>query len=40
MVWIIEVDGSIVWIDGETYKGAGPEPGQEIQQIIDSIRFE
>jgi hypothetical protein len=39
-VWIIEVDGKHVWIDGETYKGAGPEPGQEIQGIIDSIQFE
>jgi hypothetical protein len=39
-VWIIDVDGTIVWIDGETYKGAGPGPGQEIQQIIDSIQFE
>jgi hypothetical protein len=39
-VWIIDVDGKIVWIDGETYKGAGPGPGQEIQQIIDSIKFE
>jgi hypothetical protein len=39
-VWIVDVDGTPVWIDGETYKGAGPEPGQEIQQIIDSIQFE
>jgi hypothetical protein len=39
-VWIIDVDGTPVWIDGETYKGAGPEPEQDIQQIIDSIRFE
>lgn len=39
-VWIIDVDGTIVWIDGETYKGAGPGPGQEIQHIIDSIQFE
>ena len=39
-VWIVDVDGAIVWIDGETYKGAGPEPGQEIQQIVDSIQFE
>lgn len=39
-VWIIDVDGSIVWIDGETYKGAGPQPTQEIQQLIDSIQFE
>jgi hypothetical protein len=39
-VWIVDVDGAIVWIDGETYKGAGPEPGKEIQQIVDSIQFE
>jgi len=39
-VWIVDVDGTPVWIDGETYKGAGPEPGQQIQQIIDSIVFE
>jgi hypothetical protein len=39
-VWIIDVDGVRVQIDAETYMGAGPEPAQEIQQIIDSIRFE
>jgi hypothetical protein len=39
-VWVIDVDGKIVWIDGETYKGAGSGPGEEIQQIIDSIQFE
>lgn len=39
-VWIVDVDGKLVWIDSETYKGAGPEPGAEIQQIIDSIQFE
>jgi hypothetical protein len=39
-VWIIDVDGKLVWIDSETYKGAGPQPGAEIQQIIDSIQFE
>jgi hypothetical protein len=39
-VWIVDVGGKLVWIDGETYKGAGPEPGQQIQQIIDSIQFE
>jgi hypothetical protein len=40
MTWIVDVDGTIVWIDGETYEGAGPGPAQEIQQIVDSIRFE
>lgn len=39
-VWIVDVDGTLVWIDGETYKGAGTGPGQQIQQIVDSIRFE
>ena len=39
-VWIVDVHGSIVWIDGETYKGAGKKPAQEIQQIVDSIQFE
>jgi hypothetical protein len=39
-VWIIEVDGTHVWIEAETYKGASPELEQEIQQIVDSIRFE
>jgi len=29
-----------VWIDGETYNGAGSKPGREIQQVIDSIQFE
>lgn len=38
--WIIDVDGTPVWIDSETYPGAGPGPGSEIQQIIDSIQFE
>jgi hypothetical protein len=38
--WIIDVDGAIVWIDGETYAGAGPEPVQELQEIVDSIQFE
>jgi hypothetical protein len=39
-VWIVDVDGKLVWIDGETFKGAGPELGQEINKLIDSIKFE
>ena len=39
-VWIIDVSGTTVWIDGETFKGAGPGPAQEIQEIVDSIQFE
>jgi hypothetical protein len=39
-VWIVDVGGTPVWIDGETYQGAGPGPEREIQEIIDSIQFE
>ena len=39
-VWIIDVDGRPLWIDAESFKGAGPEIEQEVQQIIDSIKFE
>ena len=39
-VWIIDVDGTRVWIEAETYKGSSPELEQEIQAMIDSIQFE
>jgi hypothetical protein len=40
-VWIIDVDGKIVWIDGETYvEEASPTLEREMQQMIDSIQFE
>jgi hypothetical protein len=38
-VWIVDVRGTLVWIDGETYKGAAPELEAGLQQIIDSITF-
>jgi hypothetical protein len=38
--WIIDVGGTPVWIDAETFLGAGPEPGTQVQQIIDSIQFD
>jgi len=39
-VWIVDVDGTIVWIDAETYLASGPEVAQEIEQIVNSIQFE
>jgi hypothetical protein len=39
-VWIIDVDGKRVQIDGETYAGAGPEAGDELRTIVESIEFE
>jgi hypothetical protein len=38
-VWIIDVDGRPLWINAESFKGAGPEIEQEIQQIVDSVRI-
>jgi hypothetical protein len=38
--WIIDVNNTRVWIDGETDPGADPQAAQEIQQIVDSIQFE
>jgi hypothetical protein len=39
-VWIIDVDGKLIFIDAYTFKGASPEPGQAVEQVIDSIQFE
>ncbi len=39
-VWIIEVGGKRIQLDGETFVGAGAQPGNEIQGIIDSIQFD
>ena len=40
LTWIVDVNGKTVWIDGETYKGAEPARAEEIQKVIDSIRFD
>lgn len=39
-VWIVDVDGKILFLEAETHWNAGPEVKQEIQQIVDSIRFD
>jgi hypothetical protein len=39
-VWMVDVDGTIVWIDGETYKDTSSALEREMQQMIDSIVFE
>lgn len=38
-VWIVDVNGTLVWIDGETSKDAAAGVAREMQQIIDSIQF-
>jgi hypothetical protein len=39
-VWIIDVDGTRLFIEAESAKEAGPKVGQEIQKMVDSIQFE
>jgi len=39
-VWIIDVDGKRVQIDGESFAGAGPEIGDVLQAMVESITFE
>ena len=42
-VWMIDVDGTTVWIDGETYdnpEDTSPTLERELQQMIESIVFE
>jgi hypothetical protein len=39
-VWIVEVDGTLLFIEAETHTEAGPAVAQEIDDIIDSVRFE
>ena len=38
--WIIDVDGTNVWIDGSWARGSAPTMQRDMQQIIDSIQFE
>ena len=39
-VWIVDVNGTRLFVEGVTHDNAGPELGQEVQQIVDSIRFD
>jgi hypothetical protein len=39
-VWIFDLDGERLWMEAETYEGASPELGQEIQRLVNSIQFE
>jgi hypothetical protein len=39
-VWIVEVEGTLLFIVGESHANAGPALEHEVQQIVDSIQFE
>jgi len=39
-VWVVDLNGKPFWLEGETYQGASPSLGQEIQSIVDSVQFE
>ena len=38
-VWVIDVDGTRLFIEAETFKEARPTVGPEIQKMVDSIQF-
>ena len=39
-VWMIDVDGTLVWIDGSASRNATPALHEELQQIVESIQLE
>jgi hypothetical protein len=39
-VWIVDVDGALLFIEAETTEQAGPGLEREIRQIVGSIRFD
>ncbi len=39
-VWIVDVGGTRLFIEGDTHKAAGSDLEREIGQIVGSIRFE
>jgi hypothetical protein len=39
-VWIVDVDATRLFIEAETTRQADPDLEQEIQQIVESIRFD
>ena len=38
-IWILDMDGSHLWIEAETYEGADPDLAEEVQRIVESIRI-
>ena len=38
-IWIVDVDGALLYVEGDTHQHADPAIGRQIQQIVDSIRF-
>jgi hypothetical protein len=39
-VWIVDVDGKLIYIEADTHRNAGPKVEHEIEQIIESMRFD
>jgi hypothetical protein len=39
-VWIIDVDGTLVWVDTETYLGAPPSVQADLYALVGSIQFQ
>lgn len=39
-VWIVDLDGRLFWVDSGTAAGVDTVSSREVQQIVDSLRFE
>jgi len=39
-IWLVNVGGTLLYIEGDTHAGAGPELEREVQRIVNSIRFD
>jgi hypothetical protein len=39
-VWIIDVDGTLVWVDAETYRGAPGSVIDDLHRVVESIQFQ
>ncbi|MGZ4591590.1 MAG: hypothetical protein ACXV2I_12475 [Actinomycetes bacterium] len=38
-IWIVDVDGALLYVEGDTHAHVDPAIGRQIQQIVESIRF-
>jgi hypothetical protein len=39
-IWLVEVDGRLLYIEGDTHANAGSPLARELLEIVDSIRFD
>jgi hypothetical protein len=38
-VWLVDVDGRVLFLEGISHEDAGPAAAEDIQAIVESLRF-